>query len=138
VSDLFYRRWCRCGIVAAMPAPTLKMITLDCAEVRPLATFWSALLETETLVVQDEYAMLAGPGAAIGIGRVEDYVPPVWPNPNGSKQFHFDLACEDITATEARCLELGATVPAEQPGETWRVVLDPAGHPFCLTDAANW
>jgi hypothetical protein len=29
-------------------------------------------------------------------------------------------------------------VPDEQPGETWRVLLDPAGHPFCLTDAANW
>ena len=25
-----------------------------------------------------------------------------------------------------------------QPGETWRVLLDPAGHPFCLTDAAAW
>ncbi|WP_207947619.1 VOC family protein [Occultella glacieicola] len=121
-----------------MPAPTLKMITLDCADVRQLATFWSDLLESEALVVEDEYAMIAGPGAMIGLGRVEGYVPPAWPNPNGSKQFHFDLACEDIGETEARCVELGATVPAEQPGETWRVLLDPAGHPFCLTSAANW
>ena len=28
--------------------------------------------------------------------------------------------------------------PDEQPGETWRVLLDPSGHPFCLTLAANW
>nr|WP_239484602.1 VOC family protein [Streptomyces sp. CS081A] len=29
---------------------------------------------------------------------------------------------------------LGATVPADQPRpDLWRVVLDPAGHPFCLT-----
>jgi len=27
---------------------------------------------------------------------------------------------------------LGATTPEYQPGETWRVMLDPAGHPFCL------
>jgi len=25
-----------------------------------------------------------------------------------------------------------------QPGETWRVLLDPSGHPFCLTLASNW
>ncbi len=25
-----------------------------------------------------------------------------------------------------------------QPGETWRALLDPAGHPFCLTDAKSW
>ena len=36
------------------------------------------------------------------------------------------------------CVELGATLPDEQPGETWRVLLDPSGHPFCLTQAANW
>ena len=74
------------------------MITLDCAEVRPLADFWSALLAWDVRVVQDEYAMLVGPGVSLGLGWVPDH----------------------------------------QPGETWRVLLDPAGHPFCLTDAANW
>ncbi len=106
-----------------MTVPTLQMITLDCAEVRPLAEFWSALLEWDVTHQQDEYAMLTGPGVALGIGQVEDYRSPDWPNENGGKQFHFDL---------------GATVPDDQRGETWRVLLDPAGHPFCLTDAANW
>lgn len=121
-----------------MTVPTLKMITLDCADVRPLAEFWSALLGWDVAHLQDEYAMLQGPGVALGVGQVEGYRPPAWPNEHGSKQFHFDLACDDIAASEARCVELGATVPAEQPGATWRVLLDPAGHPFCLTDAANW
>ncbi len=121
-----------------MTVPTLQMITLDCAEVRPLAEFWSALLEWDVTHQQDEYAMLTGPGVALGIGQVEDYRSPDWPNENGGKQFHFDLGCEDIAASETRCVELGATVPDDQRGETWRVLLDPAGHPFCLTDAANW
>ena len=77
-------------------------------------------------------------GAALGFGQVPDYTPPSWPNGQGSKQFHFDLKTPDIAAAEQRCVELGATVPDDQPGETWRVILDPAGHPFCLTDAANW
>lgn len=120
------------------PVPVLKMTTLDCAEPRALAAFWSELLGWEVAHVQDEYAMLTGPSSALGFGQVPDYEPPAWPNEHGSKQFHFDLACEDIEAAEARCVELGGTVPDDQPGETWRVVLDPAGHPFCLTDEANW
>jgi catechol 2,3-dioxygenase-like lactoylglutathione lyase family enzyme len=117
----------------------LAMVTLDCADPRVEATFWSELLGWEVLAVEDEYAMLKGrDGAALGFGRVPDYLPPGWPNDNGSKQFHFDLKSDDIAAAEQRCVELGATVPDDQPGETWRVLLDPAGHPFCLTDAASW
>ena len=118
-------------------APELKMTTLDCADVEPMTRFWSELLGWEVAASGEGYAMLAGPSSALGIGAVPDYQPPAWPN-DGTKQFHFDLACDDIAAVEARAVELGATVPDEQPGETWRVLLDPAGHPFCLTDAANW
>lgn len=122
------------------PTPVLKMITLDCADVRAEATFWSELLGWDAAHLQDEYAMLTGPDgqAALGFGLVPDHQPPGWPNQAGTKQFHLDLACADLDAAEARCRELGGTVPAEQPGETWRVVLSPAGHPFCLTAAANW
>ncbi|MEO7060257.1 MAG: VOC family protein [Lapillicoccus sp.] len=116
----------------------LAMMTLDCSDPRAEADFWSAVLGWEIAAAEDEYAMLTGPTSALGFGRVPDYEAPVWPNPAGSKQFHFDLSTDDIAAMEARCVELGATVPQDQPGETWRVLLDPAGHPFCLTDAANW
>jgi predicted enzyme related to lactoylglutathione lyase len=77
-------------------------------------------------------------GPALGFGQVPDYEPPAWPNEGGSKQYHFDLGCADIAATADRVRELGGSVPDDQPGETWTVTLDPAGHPFCLTDAANW
>ena len=82
--------------------------------------------------------MLTGPAHALGFGRVEGYQAPSWPNEHGSKQFHFDLAVDDIDAAEVRAVALGASVPADQPGGTWRVLLDPAGHPFCLTKAENW
>ncbi|AKU15257.1 VOC family protein [Luteipulveratus mongoliensis] len=117
--------------------PELKMTTLDCADVKTEATFWAELLGWEVAHLQDEYAMLTGPSSALGFGLVPDYQPPAWPN-EGTKQFHFDLASKDIDATAAHAVSLGATLPDEQPGETWRVLLDPAGHPFCVTDAANW
>jgi len=123
---------------AGAPVATLKMTTLDCADVRAEAAFWGAVLGWEAAVVADEYAMLTGPTSALGFGLVADHRPPAWPDEGGAKQFHLDLAVDDLDAAQARCVELGATVPAEQPGETWRVLLDPAGHPFCLTSAAAW
>jgi len=119
---------------------SIAMITLDCAEVGPVADFWRAALGYEQVAGDGEnYAMLKTEnGPALGLGKVEDYQSPGWPNERGSKQFHLDLAAEDIDAETERLVELGATLAEPQPGETWRVLLDPAGHPFCVTDAANW
>ncbi len=39
-----------------------------------------------------------------------------------------------LTAITLDCMEWGATKPEYQPGaDRWRVLTDPAGHPFCLT-----
>jgi len=118
----------------------LKMTTLDCSDPRAEATFWSTLLGWDVAVAEDEYAMVvpAGGGAMLGFGRVEDHQRPGWPNERGTKQFHLDLACDDVAASEEQALALGATLAEPQPGDTWRVLLDPAGHPFCLTHAARW
>ncbi|MGB3411508.1 MAG: VOC family protein [Microthrixaceae bacterium] len=117
----------------------IAMFTLDCDDPRAEAEFWSALLGLTVAHAEGDYAMVSGEGGpALGFGRVDGYIPPQWPNPNGSKQFHLDLAVDDIPAEEARAIALGATLAEPQPGETWRVLLDPAGHPFCLTNAANW
>ena len=122
-----------------MAIAALKMLTLDSSDARRDATFWSAVLGWEVAHAQDEYAMLTGPGGlALGLGTLDDHEQPGWPNEHGTKQFHLDLAVDDLDAGVAVCVELGATIPDEQPGETWRVLIDPAGHPFCLTDAAFW
>jgi predicted enzyme related to lactoylglutathione lyase len=117
---------------------TVKMLTLDSSDAARDAAFWSAVLGWEVAHAEAAYAMLTGPGIALGLGTVPDHEPPGWPNAHGSKQFHLDLAVDDLDAAAARCVELGATLPAEQPGETWRVLLDPSGHPFCLTRAEAW
>jgi len=121
-----------------MTIARLAMITLDCSDPEGSATFWSALLGWEVAHAEKDYAMLTGPSHALGFGRVEGYLAPGWPNENGSKQFHFDLAVDDLDEAEKTAVELGATVGDPQPGETWRVLLDPAGHAFCLTKAENW
>jgi catechol 2,3-dioxygenase-like lactoylglutathione lyase family enzyme len=122
-----------------MTIASMKMVTLDSADARRDAQFWSAVLGWEIAHEQDEYAMLTGPGGiALGFGTVPDYQAPAWPNPNGSKQFHFDLAVDDLDKGVEAAVAAGATLADPQPGETWRVLLDPSGHPFCLTLAGNW
>ena len=122
------------------PVARIAMITLDCAEVAPAAEFWSAVLGWHVAVSTEDYAMLTAPDGApaLGLGRVEGHVPPSWPDEGGRKQFHLDLAVSDVAAATERALALGARLADPQPGGTWRVLVDPAGHPFCLTDASSW
>ena len=46
---------------------------------------------------------------------------------------YFTASCGGTSeSAEAAVLDLGATKHEHQPGTTFRVFLDPAGHPFCL------
>jgi predicted enzyme related to lactoylglutathione lyase len=122
-----------------MAVATLKMLTLDSSDAARDAAFWSAVLGWEVTHSEAAYAMLSGPGHALGFGTLADHRPPPWPNEHGTKQFHLDLAVDDLDAATQQCLDIGATRPDDQPGEgRWVVLLDPSGHPFCLTLAANW
>jgi hypothetical protein len=47
---------------------------------------------------------------------------------------HLDLAVDDLDEAEAEAVRLGARRAADQPAPgRYRVLLDPAGHPFCLS-----
>jgi len=66
--------------------------------------------------------------------HVDGYQPPSWPEGQVPKQMHLDLAVDDLDQAEAEAIRLGATRAQEQPApDRWRVLLDPAGHPFCLS-----
>jgi Glyoxalase-like domain len=63
-----------------------------------------------------------------------DFTPPVWPPVKGKQRMlmHLDIGVEDLEAGVAWALETGATVAEHQPQQDVRVMLDPAGHPFCV------
>jgi hypothetical protein len=66
--------------------------------------------------------------------KVADYVPPTWPDGDVRQQIHLDLTVTDLEPAVAEALRLGARIASVQPAQDrWRVLLDPAGHPFCLT-----
>lgn len=45
---------------------------------------------------------------------------------------HLDIAVDDLQAGVDWARQAGATLADYQPQEHVRVMLDPAGHPFCL------
>lgn len=63
---------------------------------------------------------------------VETYRAPSWPTQNVPQQVHIDLYVDDLDVAEVEVLKLGAVKASVQPGTSFMVFLDPAGHPFCL------
>jgi predicted enzyme related to lactoylglutathione lyase len=114
---------------------TLGMIGIDCTDPGALAQFYHGLLGWTVAESDDgNSAMIQNGSVPIIFWKVDDHRPPSWPDPRSPKQFHLDIMVDDLDAAEARCLELGATKPDHQPGTFWRVLIDPAGHPFCITN----
>ena len=112
----------------------LGAVTLDCEDPGTLARFWASLLEGEVVVDMDTFAAVKLPGLWITAHRVEDHRRVTWPEGDVAKQIHLDLAVDDLAATAARAIEPGASLADVQPAaDRYLVLIDPAGHPFCLT-----
>jgi hypothetical protein len=106
--------------------------TIDAPAASALAHFYGALLGMEVTYEGPEGALIAGDGKSVMFQQISDYNPPRWPDPAYPQQAHLDISVDDLDAAEARALELGAS-RLDGGGAGFRVLADPAGHPFCLT-----
>ncbi len=111
-------------------------VVLEAPDGIALARFYSAVLGWKVDKEEDGEAVIAPEDgvAYLAFQSAPDYVRPVWPSAEGRQQMmmHLDFEVDDLEAAVAHAIELGA-VPADfQPQEDVRVMLDPAGHPFCL------
>lgn len=116
-----------------MSAPFgLAGISLDCDDPDSLARFYLHLLGGRIMWNNATSAGIRLPsGLTLIAQRVEPYVSPTWP---GTSIIHFDLAADaDLIACQQRAEAAGATLASTQPDHRWLVLLDPAGHPFCIT-----
>lgn len=106
-------------------------VSLDCADPSELAEFYLGLLGGRLLWSRFTSVGVQTPGLLLIAQRVAPYRPPSWP---GSSVVHLDLtAGTEPDGSERLAVALGAQVVDSQPDPRWRVLLDPAGHPFCLT-----
>jgi len=107
-------------------------IVIDCPDPGALATFYGAMLDWKADVSPGWAEVRADYGQCITFQQVEAYTPPRWPTQEAPQQMHLDVIVDDLDAAEAAVLDLGATKHEHQPGTSFRVFLDPAGHPFCI------
>jgi hypothetical protein len=117
-------------------------VCIDCApeHFEPTVTFYADLLDLEVVDKEPRWAALRDAAGRMGVNVQADdsYAPPVWPQAEGrqSMMMHFEIEVADVPAAAAHAVDLGATEAAWQPPDRdqqlLRVMLDPAGHPFCL------
>lgn len=107
-------------------------VVFDCPDAAALARFYGEVLDWPVSVDGDWADIRADHGQCICFQQVQDYRAPQWPGQETPQQSHLDLLVDDLDEAERAVLSLGATKADHQPGTTFRVFLDPAGHPFCL------
>ena len=125
-------------MVNAEPAPVgrLGATSIDCSDPAELADFYAALLGMRRLAEAPDGSVVAITDGAqtLAMMRVAEYVPPTWPEPGQLQQMHLDVSVTDLDDAVAKAELLGARQADHQAQPAlWRVLLDPAGHPFCLT-----
>ncbi|MGW0608200.1 VOC family protein [Streptomyces sp. NPDC002644] len=119
------------------PIGKLAAVTLDAPDPKALAAFYGALTGWDSLYESEDFLLIgaADGSGRIGFQRVESLKRPSWPGDD--KQIHLDFSVSDTDEAVERLTALGATRPDHQPGEgKWVVLIDPAGHPFCVTTMA--
>jgi catechol 2,3-dioxygenase-like lactoylglutathione lyase family enzyme len=118
----------------------LNAVCIDCADAGELADFYVQLFGWNVAAGGGDWVKVADPAGGIELNiQAEDwYEPPVWPEQPGAltKMLHFEVETDDVDAAVAHALAAGAREAEPQPEgrnpATLRVMLDPAGHPFCL------
>jgi hypothetical protein len=119
--------------------PRLQLFALDCPDPLALAAFYSRVTGFAVEPLGDFrpedvtwIELLVEGCSTLAFQKVHAHVAPTWPEGAVPQQAHLDFTVPDLDAGEVHVLAAGATKAAFQPGDTFRVYLDPVGHPFCL------
>jgi hypothetical protein len=101
-----------------------------------LGSFYSKLLDWPVVHEEPGTSVVKPPQESVFMvfQVAGDYVRPVWPPVAGEQRtmMHLDIEVEDLDLAVADAVALGAELAESQPQDNVRVLLDPAGHPFCL------
>ena len=118
------------------PRMVVSGIVLDSPNARELADFYRQLLGWPTRSDEPDWVTLRSPegGAGLSFQTETAYRRPRWPAGPEDQQMmlHLDVEVDDLEQATAYAVSRGATLAGHQPQDDVRVLLDPAGHPFCL------
>lgn len=115
-------------------------VVLSAPEAQPLAHFYRDLLGWPLHDDEPDWCTMQIPGAAANLAfqSEEHYTPPAWPAQGGDQHMmlHLDIGAVRLDKAVDSAVKLGAALADFQPQGDVRVMLDPAGHPFCLYEDA--
>lgn len=118
----------------------MRNVTVDCADARALAHFWSQALGWHVFFDDDPEVMVSPAFPRGGEGPGMLFIPV--PEPRSAKnRLHVDLEPTDRTRDEEveRLVGLGATVVEDHrnpDGTGWVWLADPEGNDFCVERSA--
>ena len=122
-------------------------VTIGAPDPRGLAAFYARLLGWPVtaseparpgMPPEDGWAQTRPPtgqgGPTLNFEYEAKFSRPVWPAADGGQNAtqHLDIAVASMDEAVRWALEVGAILADVQPQKDVRVMLDPAGHPFCL------
>ena len=112
-------------------------IALDAPHARTLAQFYADLLGWQIFGEGEHWVNVApsrDAGYNLSFATEPHYQRPTWPSESGEQQMqmHLDFEVDNLEQAVAHAINCGATLAHFQPQDHVRVLLDPAGHPFCL------
>jgi catechol 2,3-dioxygenase-like lactoylglutathione lyase family enzyme len=133
--------------MVSRPAMAVTSVTIGAPAPRELAAFYAQLLGWPVtasdparpgMPPEDGWAQIRPPasqqGPTLNFEYEAKFARPAWPAADGAQNAtqHLDIAVGDLEATVQWAIAAGAVLADVQPQEDVRVMLDPAGHPFCL------
>ena len=114
----------------------MQAIVLDCNDSHALAEFYATLLSWTKHDENSEWIAVSNSDEMpyLLFQQVPDYKPPIWPDePEAQRQMlHLDFVVNNLEDALNHALNCGARIAPIQFSEQWKVMIDPAGHPFCL------
>jgi len=123
------------------PSIAWTTVTLDALDAEALAAFYSELFGWE-ITARDgaDWVQIRDPNGGVGLNFQADtrYESPTWPEEPGkqTKMVQFEILVDDVEAAADLVVRAGGRQAPHQPPNRdpsgLRVMLDPAGHPFCL------
>lgn len=118
------------------PNITLDTITIDCKneDLPKMMDFYEKLTGFRAEPSQEDMIpTLIGKGIAISFYPVNRYTPPTFPSPEVGRQIHLDFYVTDLEASILYARSIGAKDSTKQFDDSYHIMFDPVGHPFCLS-----
>ena len=117
---------------SAMPPTAIGALNVDCDDAKGMVAFYTAAFGGMVEPAFPHVDCVRVDGLLLVFRENPDRRRPAWPG--SDMQMHFEIYVNDLRQQESRLLALGATRPPvqDETDPTFTVLLDPAGHPFCI------